>query len=86
MSEKIEEEMITMEGIRAGLAENPPGQGAFGQHIEFIYDAPFFVSFLLDALNVPARKRKKFLSEGVPRSLYIERTISSSRKRAENAA
>jgi hypothetical protein len=65
---------ITVTEIREQLSKNPPGQGAMGMEIDFMYMAPFYISFLLDVLEAPARRRKKLLSGGLPREPYIERT------------
>ncbi len=74
---------VTITEIREWLTKNPPGQGCCEMDMEFIYAAPFYITFLLDALEAPTRKRKKLLANGCPRSLYLERTKAAGWHSAE---
>ena len=59
-------ETPTIEMIKEDLKINPPGQGILHAQIDFLYNAPFYLRYLLDRLEKseqPAatvrKKRKK---------------------------
>ncbi|MDP3771885.1 MAG: hypothetical protein Q8Q94_00730 [bacterium] len=41
----------TLEMIKEDLKHNPPSQGIMNIHIDFTYNAPFYLTFLLDRLD-----------------------------------
>ena len=52
-------EVPTLDMIKGDLKHNPPGQGTLEMHIEFVYNAPFYLTFLLDRLDHAERLARR---------------------------
>ena len=62
----IDGRAMSITGARALLKKNPPGQGVLHMHVEGMYEAPFYIEWLLDRLAKaqPKRRRKRRRSIG----------------------
>lgn len=49
----------TIEMIQEDLKLNPPGQGALDVEIDFAYNAPFYITFLLAELDHAKRLARR---------------------------
>ncbi len=52
-------EVPTMEMIHEDLLRNPPGQGALDAELDFMYNAPFYLTYLLDRLDHAERLARR---------------------------
>lgn len=55
----IDGRAMSIGGARALLKQNPPGQGILNMHVEGMYEAPFYIEWLLERLAKAQPKRRK---------------------------
>jgi len=54
----IDGKPMTIDGARDLLRLNPPGQGIMHMHVEGMYEAPFYIEWLLDRLAEKSKPKR----------------------------